>query len=579
MMAYLILANISLIVFYFIYHVFLRKLTFFQGNRIYLLSAVILSYTVPAVQFMDLSRLDYRTKLLPAISLEFADLRLPEIEIVGKHPLGYLDWNFEILYTISILGMIVFLLIRLFKLYRRFHEIDGNASFSFLNFIYLGEAAKSNAIIHRHEMVHVQQGHSYDILLLEFVRVFNWFNPVLFFYIKELKFQHECIADELCAAEDKTSYAELLIANALRVSTDMLSHQFASESILKKRIMMLFQNKSKKSSQWKYMLMVPFVGIIALVGLVLNNTVDAKTEIINTVNDVRLPVVSNVVSSLIELQSDHTQQENIVVNPEVKAEPAGGMNAFMKYVGQNFKYSEEMIKNGINGTIEVQFMIDKDGTVSRVKAKNDIGYGSAKAAEQVIKDGKKWRPAVHHGKAVRSSYLIPIKFEAGRYPEPTVTKIDQNKQESSKPAQGKADKKDNQNFKAKQDADFSDNEKEVKFPEPKNSQEDVTLFSAVEVKPSPPNGMNEFMKYVGENYEYPEEALKNGINGVIELSFIVEKDGSLSNLKIKKDLKYGAGQAAFNLLKNYPEKWKPAIQNGQNVRVAYTLPIRLSISK
>ncbi|MNY56007.1 Gram-negative bacterial tonB protein [compost metagenome] len=70
--------------------------------------------------------------------------------------------------------------------------------------------------------------------------------------------------------------------------------------------------------------------------------------------------------------------------------------------------------------------------------------------------------------------------------------------------------------------------------------------------------------------------MKNGINGVVEVSFIVEKDGSLSNVEIKKDLKYGTGQAAVDVIKNYPEKWRPGVQNGHTVRVAYTLPIRLN---
>lgn len=103
-----------------------------------------------------------------------------------------------------------------------------------------------------------------------------------------------------------------------------------------------------------------------------------------------------------------------------------------------------------------------------------------------------------------------------------------------------------------------------------------TIFTAVEVKPNPPQGMGEFMKYIGAHYSYPAEALKNGINGVIEVSFIVEKDGSLSNVEIKKDLKYGTGQAAVDVIKNYPEKWRPGVQNGHTVRVAYTLPIRLN---
>ncbi|MCW2261207.1 MULTISPECIES: energy transducer TonB [Sphingobacterium] len=601
MIAYLILANTSLVICYLLYHLVLRKLTFFQGNRIYLLVAVLLSFTLPAIQFVDLSEMDYKTTLIPAISLELTEFSIPEIEIVGKQQFWQLHSNVELVYWVSIIVATSFLLIRLYKLYRRFHKADGSDSFSFLNFVYIGEEVKENEIIHRHELVHVQQGHSYDILFLEIVRVFNWFNPVFFFYIRELKFQHECIADQLCAAKDKASYAELLIANALRVSTDVLSHGFATESILKKRIMMLFQNKSKKSNQWKYMLIIPIAGLVGLVGLVLNNTVDAKTELIDKVIDVKLPVVSEAVTKLMDIEPEGVQQEKILSNPEVLAQPSGGMQAYQKYIRQNFKYSQEMLENGINGTVEIAFVVEKDGRITNVKTKNDIGFGAGAMIQNLVKNGKKWKPAIQNGKAVRSSYSLPVKLAAGsfgpaksksnketssdgsteniiRFPPPIITKDEVPKKKSVKssedvvrfppPKVTKDEVPKKKPIKSSPD--------EVRFPEPKKPEENTVIFSAVEVKPAPPRGMRDFMNYVGENYNFPKEALENNINGVVEVSFIVEKDGSLSNFDIKRDLKYGTGQEAVNVLKNYPEKWKPAIQNGQHVRVAYTMPIRLN---
>lgn len=579
MIAYLILANTSLVICYLLYHLVLRKLTFFQGNRIYLLVAVLLSFTLPAIQFVDLSEMDYKTTLIPAISLELTEFSIPEIEIVGKQQFWQLHSNVELIYWVSIIIATSFLLIRLYKLYHRFNKADGNDSFSFLNFVYIGEEVKENEIIHRHELVHVQQGHSYDILFLEIVRVFNWFNPVFFFYIRELKFQHECIADQLCAAKDKASYAELLIANALRVSTDVLSHGFARESILKKRIMMLFQNKSKKSNQWKYMLIIPIAGLVGLVGLVLNNTVDAKTELIDKVIDVKLPVVSEAVTKLMEIEEQGPQQEKIFSNPEVLPIPKGGMQAYMKYVGQNLIYTKEMTENNINGILEVVFIVEKDGRITNVKTKKDLGYGSAKVAEAVVKNGKKWHPGIQNGKAVRTAVTLPIKLETVHFPEPKKS----NKQAAVKRQTTKSSEDVVRFPPPKVTKDEVPKKKpvksspdEVRFPEPKKPAENTVIFSAVEVKPAPPRGMRDFMNYVGENYNFPKEALENNINGVVEVSFIVEKDGSLSNFDVKRDLKYGTGQEAVKVLKNYPEKWKPAIQNGEHVRVAYTMPFRLN---
>jgi len=103
------------------------------------------------------------------------------------------------------------------------------------------------------------------------------------------------------------------------------------------------------------------------------------------------------------------------------------------------------------------------------------------------------------------------------------------------------------------------------------------IFTAVEIVPEPTGGMVNFMNWVSTNYTYSKEALDRKLNGIIEISFIVEKDGSLSDFNVKRDLGYGTKEAALDLMKK-AKKWKPGIQNGRLVRVAYTLPIRLNLS-
>ncbi|SEM02175.1 outer membrane transport energization protein TonB [bacterium A37T11] len=101
-------------------------------------------------------------------------------------------------------------------------------------------------------------------------------------------------------------------------------------------------------------------------------------------------------------------------------------------------------------------------------------------------------------------------------------------------------------------------------------------FTSVEVKPEPPGGMAAFLRYIGENYHYPQAAVDNGINGRVTLQFVVERDGSLTDIKVLRDLKYGTGEEAARVLKS-AKKWKPGIQNGRPVRVTYTLPIALKV--
>ncbi|MFC6100641.1 energy transducer TonB [Olivibacter domesticus] len=102
------------------------------------------------------------------------------------------------------------------------------------------------------------------------------------------------------------------------------------------------------------------------------------------------------------------------------------------------------------------------------------------------------------------------------------------------------------------------------------------IFVAVEVAPSFPGGMRAFLNYVADNYQFPPAAKEQGVNGKVILNFIVEKDGTLSNIKVVRDLGFGTGLEAVRILEKSPI-WKPGIQNGRPVRVSYSLPINLQI--
>ena len=100
-------------------------------------------------------------------------------------------------------------------------------------------------------------------------------------------------------------------------------------------------------------------------------------------------------------------------------------------------------------------------------------------------------------------------------------------------------------------------------------------FVSVEVMPEPIGGMSAFVNWVGKNYVYPDKALEQGIKGNVMMTFVVEVDGTLTDIKILKDIGFGTGEEAIRILEK-AAKWKPGVQNGLPVRVRYTLPIKLS---
>ena len=104
-------------------------------------------------------------------------------------------------------------------------------------------------------------------------------------------------------------------------------------------------------------------------------------------------------------------------------------------------------------------------------------------------------------------------------------------------------------------------------------EEDNSIYNTagIEVKPDFPGGIEKFYKFVGKNYQTPEE---EGLKGKVFVSFVVEKDGSLTDIKVIRDIGYGTGKEAIRVLKSCP-KWSPGEQNGKKVRVLYSLPINI----
>ncbi|MGL2962191.1 energy transducer TonB [Flavobacterium sp. RSB2_4_14] len=104
-------------------------------------------------------------------------------------------------------------------------------------------------------------------------------------------------------------------------------------------------------------------------------------------------------------------------------------------------------------------------------------------------------------------------------------------------------------------------------------EEDNTIYNTagIEVKPDFPGGLEKFYKFIGKNFQVPEE---EGLKGKIFVTFVVEKDGSLTDIKVIRDIGYGTGKEAMRVLKSCP-RWNPGEQNGKKVRVLYSLPISI----
>ncbi len=129
-------------------------------------------------------------------------------------------------------------------------------------------------------------------------------------------------------------------------------------------------------------------------------------------------------------------------------------------------------------------------------------------------------------------------------------------------------------------AEVTDDTKNIEITpvvvEEEEDEAETQIFTVVENDPEFPGGMEALYKYLAQNIKYPQLARDNGITGKVYVTFVVERDGSIANPKVLRDIGGGCGQEAIRVVKSMP-KWTPGKQRGKAVRVQFNLPVNFSL--
>ena len=265
---YLLEANIYLGVFYALYFLLFDKETYYKLNRVYLLCTPVLSYIIPLVQVGWLKSYEDGGKVVATIIYN------PHLH-QNVATTAYFTWQ-NVLVIGYVTGAVVMLTLfalkisQLLKLTRTQKSLlhnkyklvkveDANTAFSFFNYVFIGTNVSGADTMIRHELVHIDQKHSFDIVFLELVKIVNWFNPFIYLLQRSLKTVHEYIADEQTAAyeNDTLTYSSFLVSNAYGLSGSSISNSFFNYNLLKKRIIMLNQKRSGNLARLKYLAALP----------------------------------------------------------------------------------------------------------------------------------------------------------------------------------------------------------------------------------------------------------------------------------------------------------------------------------
>jgi periplasmic protein TonB len=168
----------------------------------------------------------------------------------------------------------------------------------------------------------------------------------------------------------------------------------------------------------------------------------------------------------------------------------------------------------------------------------------------------------------------PPKVDQVKFVKPVVAKTEEIVEEPPKMEEIKDKKLGDENIKGDENAPLTLDEVGTGPPQQQIVEEDNSIYNTagIQVVPEFPGGMEKFYKFVSKNFVSPDDDSFGG--GKVLVTFVVEKDGSLTDIKVTRDPGFGTAKEAIRVLKSCP-KWNPGEQNGKKVRVQYSLPITL----
>jgi TonB family protein len=554
---YILQVNIYLLVFYGFYKLLLDNETYFTLNRIYLLSAGLCSLAIPFLRFEWFTEQEAAQPLY--VGAEQLNDLMTQVMISDTQTDSFSAGN--VVVFIYILGVLFFLgkfTWQLFSVVQRLKTTGKDAAFSFFKQKRVDSNLPQQPTVHKHEEVHIRQFHTLDILLFEILSIFTWFNPIIYGYKKSIKYIHEYLADEAAAKiqGDKEQYALLLLSTTFGVPVNTLTNSFFNKSLIKKRIFMLHKPRSRKAAILKYGLFVPLFAIALTMS---SATIRNNKEIKEIANKIPLNTPLEVVKEVVQESMSNPVKKEALKKSKVMGQTTGiaeaGWEDFYMYAKRSVRYPAAAQKAQLQGSTMIKFKV-ADGLVENAAIVAKLGEGCDAEVMRVIVNYQKYKD-IKDG-----DYTLKITFVLSETNTP-------KKNGNIAPVKG---------YTSLNEITIFGYGGISKAANGTNDDTEVYDFVSLDTQPGFTGGMEKFYAYLKQNVKYPVEAQKNNIQGKVFLSFVVEIDGDLTDIKVERALGFGTDEEAVRVLKASP-KWTPGTYHGKAVRVKYNIPISFSLNK
>ena len=290
--------------------------------------------------------------------------------------------------------------------------------FSWMHWIVMSRTdfESGNRHILEHEKAHVRLGHSKDVLLVDILSAFQWFNPAIWLLKGDLRAVHEYEADDAVLSQGVNikEYQYSLIRKAAATSGYSITNNF-NHSMLKSRIGMMSKPKASVTKGLKTIYLLPLLGC----ALVLNSKTifdyDSDAASMETVmetgeiNEVNVIAYGELKERMVPLTTDEVSVDFTKLDKVPEFE-GGDANTFSFWVNRRLRYPESAKAAGVTGRVVVRFKVNSDGRVSDVSVLHGVCDALDEEAVRVVGSSPDWTPGEIDGKLVATTFTFPVIF-------------------------------------------------------------------------------------------------------------------------------------------------------------------------
>lgn len=540
---YILQVNAGLAVFYLLYRILTAKDTFFEIRRFFLLSVLFLAFAYPLVPLAEWLK---DKQPLQAMIVDYSEFIVQAVTIPKASPVEE-----KTLFTVENILSAIWLAGSAFLLFRFLVQLgavirlrlsgeaciigdtrvivlkNDTAPFSFFGWIFVDPCCYTEKELQGiliHEKTHARQGHSWDTLAGEILCIFFWYNPGVWLIRREIRQNLEFLADRgvLDAGYNRKDYQyHLLRLSNQSVATQIINNFNVSQ--LKKRIMMMNQKKASKMRLVKYVIMLPVTGLLILAS-------NART-VAEVTQEIVGQVVSpeRVVAGRVAPETGQWDIKGRVTDEQGERLP--GVAVGVQDQGKAWK----IVTTDAEGNYGIQ--------VSGDFKELCFSYPGMAMQRETVKKGT-------------SDLNVVMKPGAA-----TVTNVQIETAVKADSVAG---------------ALALDEVVVVGLFTGEDKKKSTVIYSVVDEEPQFIGGEKEVGKFIAKNIKYPQYAAQHGIQGTVEVAFVIDKEGNVTGAKVMKGVDGTLDAEAIRVVESMP-RWKPGEKSGKPVNVQLRMPISFNL--